>query len=87
VRALGRPIVAFSAAMKANDTALKTFLFKNMYRHYKVNRMLTKAKRVVAELFQLFLAEPGVLPTAWDNSVGHQVRVRQPELCRITLQV
>jgi dGTPase len=56
--------------MKANDTALKTFLFKNMYRHYKVNRMLTKAKRVVAELFQLFLSEPGVLPTAWGQLCG-----------------
>jgi dGTPase len=70
VRALGRALVAFSPAMKANDTALKTFLFKNMYRHYKVNRMLTKAKRVVAELFQLFLSEPGVLPTAWGQLCG-----------------
>ncbi len=70
VRALGRPLVAFSPAMKANDTALKTFLFKNMYRHYKVNRMLTKAKRVVAEMFQLFLAEPGVLPAAWGQLCG-----------------
>ena len=70
VRLLGSPLVAFSAAMKANDTALKTFLFKNMYRHYKVNRMLTKAKRVVAELFQLFLGEPGVLPTAWGQLCG-----------------
>ena len=70
VRALGRALVAFSPAMKANDTAIKTFLFKNMYRHYKVNRMLTKAKRVVAELFQLFLGEPGVLPTAWGQLCG-----------------
>jgi len=70
VRDLGRPLVAFSAAMRANDQALKTFLFKNMYRHYKVNRMLTKAKRVVAELFQLFLSEPGVLPTAWGQLCG-----------------
>jgi dGTPase len=70
VRDAGRPLVAFSAAMKANDQSLKTFLFKNMYRHYKVNRMLTKAKRVVADLFQLFLNEPGVLPTAWGQLCG-----------------
>jgi dGTPase len=70
VRDAGVPLVAFSTAMKANDRALKTFLFKNMYRHYKVNRMLTKAKRVVADLFQLFLAEPGVLPTAWGQLCG-----------------
>jgi len=65
VRQRGEALVAFSEEMRANDRALKAFLFKNMYRHFKVNRMLTKAKRVVAELFSLFLAEPGVLPTSW----------------------
>jgi dGTPase len=65
VRACGQAIVAFSEEMRAHDKALKAFLFKNMYRHFKVNRMLTKAKRVVADLFALFLAEPGVLPTQW----------------------
>jgi dGTPase len=65
VRACGQPIVAFSDEMRANDRALKAFLFKNMYRHFKVNRMLSKAKRVVADLFALLLAEPGVLPTQW----------------------
>jgi dGTPase len=44
---------------------VKAFLFKNMYRHFKVNRMLSKAKRVIADLFGLLLAEPGVLPTRW----------------------
>ena len=65
VRSCGRQLVAFSEEMRANDKALKAFLFKNMYRHFKVNRMLTKAKRVVADLFALFLKEPGVLPTQW----------------------
>ena len=65
VRSCGRQLVAFSDEMRANDKALKAFLFKNMYRHFKVNRMLTKAKRVVADLFALFLNEPGVLPTQW----------------------
>jgi dGTPase len=65
VRVCGQRLVAFSDEMRANDRALKAFLFKNMYRHFKVNRMLTKAKRVVSELFALFLSEPGVLPTPW----------------------
>ena len=65
VRQRGEALVAFSDEMRVNDRALKAFLFKNMYRHFKVNRMLTKAKRVVADLFTLFLAEPGVLPTQW----------------------
>lgn len=65
VRACGQPLVSFSEEMRAHDKALKSFLFKNMYRHFKVSRMLTKAKRVVTDLFALFLAEPGVLPAQW----------------------
>ncbi len=65
VRALGRPVAAFSAAMQDNDRALKRFLHERMYRHYRVNRMSHKARRVVRELFQLFLAEPECLPSEW----------------------
>jgi dGTPase len=65
VRAAGRPLVSFSDEMRAHDAALKKFLFANMYRHYKVNRETTKARRVVRDLFSLLLAEPGCLPTEW----------------------
>ena len=65
VRRLGRPMIAFSAAMHANDVALKRFLYERMYRHYKVNRMASRARRVVRELFALFIAEPECLPTDW----------------------
>jgi dGTPase len=57
--------VGFSETMRANDRALKAFLFERMYRHYRVNRMASKARRVVQELFQLLLAEPQCLPTEW----------------------
>jgi dGTPase len=70
IRRLGRPIVAFSAAMQENDRALKRFLFTNMYRHYKLNRMASKSRRVVRDLFQLLLAEPGCLPGEWQRQAG-----------------
>jgi len=62
VRRLGRPLAAFSEEMTANDKALKRFLFRHMYRHYKVNRMASKAKRVVRQLFLLLHDEPDCLP-------------------------
>ncbi|MCR6632042.1 MAG: deoxyguanosinetriphosphate triphosphohydrolase [Magnetospirillum sp.] len=65
VRRLGLPLVAFSEGMKANDRALKEFLFPNMYRHFLVNRMTSKARRVVKDLFTLLHAEPGCLPPEW----------------------
>ncbi len=62
VRQLGVPLVSFSDEMRRNDKALKAFLFQNMYRHYSVNRMTSKGRRVVKDLFALFHAEPECLP-------------------------
>ncbi|MCB2106840.1 MAG: deoxyguanosinetriphosphate triphosphohydrolase [Rhodobacteraceae bacterium] len=69
VRALGAQLVGFSPEMAANDKALKGFLFPNMYRHTKVNRMTSKARRVVRDLFDLLLAEPHLLPKEWQNGI------------------
>jgi dGTPase len=65
VRRLGEPIAAFTPEKRNHDRALKRFLHERMYRHYRVNRMSSKARRVVRELFQLFLAEPECLPGEW----------------------
>ena len=35
---------------------------ERMYRHWRVNRTRSQARRMLAEMFQLFLAEPDVLP-------------------------
>jgi dGTPase len=65
VRALTQPVVAFSDEMRRNDRALKEFLHERMYRHHRVNRMSSKARRVVRDLFALYLAEPECLPREW----------------------
>lgn len=65
VRRLGAPLVAFSDEMRANDAALRKFLFVNMYRHFTVNRMTSKGRRVVKDLFRLLFAEPECLPPEW----------------------
>jgi dGTPase len=67
VRGLDAPIVRFSEEMRRNDRALKDFLFERMYRHYRVNRMSSKAHRVVHDLFTLYLAEPQCLPREWQE--------------------
>ena len=70
IRHHDRPVAGFSAAMVENDAAIKGFLFPNMYRHYKLNRMTSKGRRVVKDLFQLLLAEPECLPTEWRVRAG-----------------
>ena len=47
------------------DQAVKAFLRDNMYRHHRVNRMTSKARRVVGEMFDLLFAEPELLPLEW----------------------
>ena len=67
VRAMKGLLVDFSPEMKAHDKELKSFLKKRMYEHYKVNRMRSQARRVLADLFNLFVREPGTLPPEWAN--------------------
>ena len=61
----GAPLVAFSKTMQAHSEALKAFLHERMYRHHRVNRMASKARRTVRELFELFIEEPQCLPEEW----------------------
>ena len=65
VRAMGGPLAAFSESMRAQDKELKAFLHRRMYRHYKVNRMASNARRVVASLFARLFEEPDLLPPEW----------------------
>lgn len=58
----GPPLIRFSSEMRAETTALKRFLYANLYRHFQVNRMRVKASRIVRELFQAFLDDPVLLP-------------------------
>lgn len=65
VRGLDHPVAAFSSEMRENDAALKAFLFEKMYRHYRVNRMSSKARRIVENLFEILHKEPELLPPEW----------------------
>lgn len=59
------PLVAHSGAIAGQAAELKRFLFKNLYRHYRVMRMTSKAQRVVRGLFEAFREDPRLLPPAY----------------------
>ncbi len=67
IRLARRAVVAFSPPMVEWERALRGFLFERMYRHYRVNRETSKARRVVRDLFTLFMTEPSCLPTEWQE--------------------
>jgi dGTPase len=83
VRSLATPAASFSEEMRRHDRALKCFLFERMYRHPRVNRMASKAHRVVRELFQLFVAEPGCLPCEWAVSPAMLPGASEAERARL----
>jgi dGTPase len=62
VRRAGRRLVGYSPAMAAMVRELKEFLYKNMYRHYRVVRMGNKAGRILRDLFHAYAEEPQQLP-------------------------
>ncbi len=64
VRGAGRRLVAYSPEMAARVRELKDFLFRNMYRHYRVVRMGDKAGRLLRDLFESYVGEPRQLPPA-----------------------
>lgn len=55
-------LVSFSDQVSSEATELKQFLFKNLYRHYQVNRMMRKARIVIEELFDAFMQDHSLLP-------------------------
>ena len=65
VRALDRAVVDFSPAMVEELARLRAFLHERMYRHWKVNRSRSQARRMLAAMFGLFMHEPDVLPAEW----------------------
>ena len=69
VRELSVPLVGFSEVIKRQLQELRSFLSEKMYNHYKVNRMRSRAKRILRELFDLYLKEPETLPSPWREQV------------------
>jgi dGTPase len=68
VRRAGR-LVGYSADMAARVRELKEFLFKNMYRHYRVVRMGDKAGRILRDLFESYVSEPLQLPPHYQERI------------------
>lgn len=65
VRLLGKPLIEFSDAMTLSMREIRAFLTTKMYKHYEINRMTSKAKRIVSDLFEIYSQEADCLPNEW----------------------
>ncbi len=59
---LDHNVVGFSDEYVTMNQQLTSFLFANMYQHYRVVRMQTKAERFIEELFNAYVEKPEILP-------------------------
>jgi dGTPase len=62
VRALSAPLISYSEQLRADNLELKRFLREQLYRHHQVYRVMTKAKRVVRDLFTALYDDVRLMP-------------------------
>jgi len=65
IRDLDAPVIQFSDGLFSDLKQIRAFLFENMYRHWTVRRMRRKAARIVTDIFEIFMEDPGMLPPEW----------------------
>jgi dGTPase len=63
VRSQAKPLAMLSDEVHAEHLELKTFLREHVYRHYKVLRMTSKARRTLQQLFEAFFKDVSLMPT------------------------
>jgi dGTPase len=63
VRAHSKPLAMLSDECREEHLELKAFLREHVYRHYKVLRMTSKARRVLQQLFEAFFKDVSLMPT------------------------
>jgi dGTPase len=83
VRAQPKHLVALSDPGREEHAQLMMFLREHMYRHYKVLRMTSKARRVLKELFDALFGDVNLMPSehrdialAWEKKRGAEGRAR-----------
>lgn len=65
VRSAGEALVGFSDAIRAEERQLKQFLYDNLYNAPQLQPVRREAQRVVSNLAQAYLLDPGLLPEGW----------------------
>jgi dGTPase len=62
LRACPHQVAGISPSLKNAKESLEAWLFANLYRDYRVNRVFHKARRLLGELFAFFTEHPDSMP-------------------------
>jgi len=69
VRAAGRALVGFSGVMRAEERALKRFMYAELYHHPRQKEAGAAAAVIVSALFAAYLDDPRRLPDGWQATM------------------
>jgi dGTPase len=79
LRARGSQIIGLSDEAAARHRELKAFLYRRLYRHWRVMRMQAKAQRVLEAIFETYTHEPAQMP----DTIQARIAVAQDPMERI----
>lgn len=71
-----QPMVSHSERQQRYNRDLKDFLFENMYRHYRIVRMQTRAEQILRALFEGYVSEPRQLPDQFRAKLTNEATER-----------
>ena len=72
VRRRPRPLIAYTQEVAEKTRELKRFLRQNLYAHDRVTRMMSEAVKIVRQLFEAFMRDPGLLPPQYRDKLSAQ---------------
>ncbi len=81
VRAATSAIVAFSPQMRENNRILQQFLTQQMYRHPRVTDIMSRAQKVIDDLFHAYMGDETLLPRDWRDDMLSQTDTRARQVC------
>jgi dGTPase len=76
IKTVNKILVSYSDEVDEKTTELKEYLQKNVYKHYKVERMRVKAERCVTLLFQTYRENPSLLPQKYLQKMESELKER-----------
>jgi dGTPase len=72
VRRSPQRLVGFSVEMERKNAELKLFLLEHLYRHYRIIRMAEKARRIIHDLFKVYMELPKQMPPSFFARLGQE---------------
>jgi dGTPase len=70
VHLAGETLIRFSPQMQEYNRVLQRFLSQQMYRHPRVMDIMSRAQRVIADLFKVYMDDEKLLPKDWRELAG-----------------